>query len=126
MAKSKNGEIDEAEVKKPEEAEVKKPEEAEQNTMAGTSGDHVGGETTNEVDLEATRRVPDERLEKLNEANMEGHRKNMEAIAKAHEGDKGQKPAPQLGREDNGNTPRVNPDGSKSWFPPGVAGAPRA
>jgi hypothetical protein len=98
------------------------------NQMAGTSGDKSGGgETgTNEVNLEATRRVPDERLEKLNEANKEGHEKNMKAIEEAHKGDVGKKPAPQLGKEDNGNTPRVNKDGSKSWFPPGVAGAPRA
>jgi hypothetical protein len=97
-----------------------------ENTMAGTSGDHTEAETTNQVDLEKTKDVVDERLEKLNAANMEGHEKNMKAIEEAHAGKKGQKTAPYIGKEDNGNTPRVNKDGSKSWFPPGVAGAPRA
>jgi hypothetical protein len=50
----------------------------------------------------------------------------MEAIEKAAaKGDEPGKPDPKLGREDNGNTPRVNKDGSKTWMPPGVAGAPR-
>jgi hypothetical protein len=85
-----------------------------------------GGEvTTNQVDLEATRKVPDERLEKLNAKNEEGHEKNMKAIEEAVKGNEDGKPDPKLGREDNGNTPRVNPDGSKTWGPPGVAGAPR-
>lgn len=110
MAKSKNGEIDH-----------------EDNVMAGTSGDRVESATgTNEVNLEETRRVKDERLEKLSEANREGHEKNMKKIEEMHAGDKGQKPAPQLGREDNGNTPRIDKDGNKTWYPPGVAGARRA
>jgi hypothetical protein len=107
-------------------ATPKNGETQDDNTMAGTSGSRVQASGSNNVNLEETRRVPDERLEKLNEANMEGHEKNMRAIEEAAEGGKGQKPAPNLGREDNGNTPRVNNDGSKSWFPPGVAGAPRA
>lgn len=112
----------------------KAPKNAEtdhEKAAAGESGGALGGQnagsaegdvTTNEVDLEGTRGVTDERLEKVNERNSEGHEKNLADIDKAHEGNTGQ-PAPGLGREDNGNTPRVNPDGSKTWLPPGVAGA---
>ena len=100
------------------------------NQMAGTSGEKSPAEGVNEVDLAGTKGVVDERLEKLNEANKEGHEKNMKAIeqaAKPADGEDGEsKTDPRLGKEDNGCTPRVNKDGSKSWFPPGVAGAPVA
>lgn len=83
-------------------------------------GKEVGA---NKVDLEGTRDVVKERLDKLSEANEEGHAKNMEKIEKAHAEDEQGKPDPKLGREDNGNTPHIDKHGNKSWLPPGVAGA---
>jgi hypothetical protein len=102
------------------------PKNAETDELGSDAriGAKEGETTTNEVDLEKTRDVVDERLEKLNAKNAEGHEKNMKAIEEAHKDESG-KPDPKLGREDNGNTPRINPDGSKTWGPPGVAGAPR-
>jgi hypothetical protein len=78
---------------------------------------------------EESRDIVQQRLDKRSAANEEGHKKNMEAEEKKYEkaetvdsedGALG-KPDPKLGREDNGNTPIVNPDGSKTWTPPGVA-----
>lgn len=79
-------------------------------------------EGTNTVDLEGTRGATDERVANISGGNLEGHDKNMADIEALHAGNEGQ-PAPGLGREDNGNTPRINKDGSKTWLPPGVAGA---
>ena len=102
--------------------------ETDEKPMAGTSGDKAPEVGSNEVDLEGTRDAVQQRLDKLSEQNQEGHEKNMKAIEEAHKASSDEEPKvdPKLGREDNGNTPRVNKDGSKSWFPPGVAGAPRA
>lgn len=94
-------------------------------TDTGTDTRPRAGEaevTTNKVDLEGTRNVPDERLEKISGKNAVGHEKNMKAIEEAHKDNDG-KPDPSLGREDNGNTPRIDKDGNKHWGPPGVAGA---
>jgi hypothetical protein len=92
----------------------------------------------NHVDLEATRDVVGERLEKLSADNEEGHAVNMEKMERAHEKNAdvdlssggmadGENrlggAAHGLGREDNGNTPRIDKHGNKSWHPPGVAGA---
>jgi len=84
-------------------------------------------EVANEVNLGESRDVVDKRLEKISAGNEEGHAKNMQAIEDAHKDNEGDdvKPAAGLGREDNGNTPRINKDGSKTWLPPGVAGAAR-
>lgn len=116
-------------------------ETVEANTQAKPpvvqDGKEVGA---NQVDLEATRDVVGERLDKLSEGNEEGHKVNMEKIEKAHEKNAdadlssggmadGENriggAAPGLGREDNGNTPRIDEHGNKSWHPPGVAGAAR-
>ena len=118
---------------KPASTPVNRETEPSSGTKSGAIGEvgasSRGGEsevTTNKVNLEETRRVPDERLEKLNAKNMEGHEKNMKAIEDAvSKGDEPGKPDPKLGREDNGNTPRIMKDGTKIWGPPGVAGATR-
>jgi len=81
-------------------------------------------ETSNEVDLEGTRGVVDERLEKRSARNEEGYAKTLKEAEELHKNNDG-KPDPKLGREDNGNTPVIGKDGSKSWHPPGVAGAPK-
>lgn len=94
------------------------------NVGSDTRAREGEGVTTNEVDLEATREVPDKRRDKVSEKNAEGHEANMKAIEEAHKGNDG-KPDPRLGREDNGNTPRIDAKGNKTWGPPGVAGAQR-
>lgn len=81
------------------------------------------------VSGEETKDIVQARLDKRSAGNEEGHAKNMEAEEKKYEkhetveGEDGAigKPDPKLGREDNGNTPIVNKDGSKTWTPPGVA-----
>jgi len=78
---------------------------------------------------EESRDVVQQRLDKRSAGNEEGHAKNMEAEearykdAKTVDSEDGAigAPDPKLGREDNGNTPIINPDGSKTWTPPGVA-----
>jgi hypothetical protein len=109
---------------KPPEERVEKTEEIGADTQL-KAGD--GDTTVNEVDLAGTRDVVDERLDRLNKRNAEGHEKNMKAIEEAHKDNDGDEPKsdPNLGREDNGNTPRIAPDGTKTWGPPGVAGARR-
>jgi hypothetical protein len=89
----------------------------------------------NHVDLNATRDDVQKRQDKLNEENEAGHAKNMEKIEHDHrhveearkDSDGGEDRIggadPKLGREDNGNTPRIDKHGNKSWHPPGVAGA---
>lgn len=88
-----------------------------------TEADQGGAPVTviNEVDLEAGRKLVDERLARQNSANEEGHAKNMKEAEELQKDNKSES-APHLGREDNGNTPIVNKDGSKIWMPPGVAG----
>lgn len=83
-----------------------------------TPGAEIGG---NKVDLGNSRDATQARLDKQSADNEEGHRKNMEAIERAHR--HGHRTAPGLGREDNGLTPRIDKNGNKSWHPPGVAGA---
>ena len=80
--------------------------------------------TSNEVDLEGTRGVVDERIAKRSARNEEGYAKTLKEAEELHK-DNDQEPAPGLGREDNGNTPTIGKDGSKTWGPPGVAGAER-
>jgi hypothetical protein len=86
--------------------------EKNRETAHQSAGSGKYESSTVEGNSDETRRVPDERLERLSEKNAEGHEKNMKAIEEAHKGNDG-KPDPRLGREDNGNTPIINADGSR-------------
>src|SRR4051812_33926553 len=110
-----------------EQKELREEDEADQrrqHTLEAESEKPTGDSgrvTTNQVDMEASRQAVDERLQRRNEANAAGHAKNMERIEKAHENNEVGKPAPFLGKEDNGNTPVIDEHGNKSWHPPGIA-----
>lgn len=112
--------------------------------MLGTDGTvGVNGELAKNDELKADVTINDptkhvaeardavqRRQDELSARNEEGHAKNMAKIEEANanretvdtEDGPVAAPDPRLGREDNGNTPVVHPDGSKSWHPPGVAG----
>jgi len=86
-----------------------------------------------EARVEEARDAVKQRQDKLSAQNEEGHARNMareeerlkdRKTVDAEDGEIGA-PDPKLGREDNGNTPRIAADGTKSWHPPGVAGAIR-
>lgn len=83
---------------------------------------HVNASTTAEA-IAQQHRDRDAAAEKLNEENAEGHEKNMAALAAqaeeanartAHADDPRANFTP-TGKEDNRNTPRVLPDGTKVW-----------
>lgn len=66
---------------------------------------------------EANAKIVDERLEKLNEQNREGHDKNIKKIEEAaKQAAENSEKAPTSGKEWNRNTPRIDKDGNKHWY----------
>ena len=112
-------------------------EDGDRRRYAHDGSDHRprhGGETTinaPEARVEEARDAVKRRQDKLSSQNEEGHARNMQReeeslkerkTVESEDGEIGA-PDPKLGREDNGNTPRIAADGSKSWGPPSVAGS---
>lgn len=126
MAKAKDDTTTEAETKaeqaKADPAVAEKEAKAKELADAAGPDVRVNDPTTPEAIAEQHRMV-DEAKEKRNEENREGHAVNMQRIEQdaleaqartEHHADPRARHTP-TGKEQNRNTPRILPDGTKVW-----------
>lgn len=85
------------------------------NVPAGRPVENAAPDLASEQGRLASYHAVLEENEQRDEANREGHEKNMDEIARLHEEGHAKETAPASGKARDINTPRIDKDGNKTW-----------